>query len=90
MSMKKVMMDTRKLYQVRHTVPGHTFGQTVGYKAQLKPRAAAARIAKRLRAAGIDARISPILVNVTPVQAAYLDRRYAPKHPTVANAWVRA
>jgi len=68
---------TRKLYQVRNTRPGYTFGQTVGHKCRLLPRAAAMRVAKRLRRAGIDATISPLIVNVTPEQAAYLDRRYA-------------
>jgi hypothetical protein len=36
----------------------------------------AARIAKRLRRSGLDATISPLLVNVTPEQSAYLAARY--------------
>jgi len=70
------MAKTRKLYQIRQTPAGHTFGRTVGHKAQLKPRAVAARIAARLRKAGVDARISLVLVNTTPEQDAYLARRY--------------
>ena len=69
-------LKTRKLYQVRQTPARHSFGRTVGHKARLLPRAAAARIARRLRRAGVDAMISPLLVNVTPAQAAYLDARY--------------
>jgi hypothetical protein len=71
-----VTMRTRKLYQIRHTPVGHALGRTVGHKAQLKPRAVAARIAARLRKAGIEARISPVSVNTTPAQDAYLARRY--------------
>jgi hypothetical protein len=70
------MTKTRKLYQVRNHRAGYTFGQTVGHKCRLLPRAAAARVAKRLRRAGLDVSISPVSVNVTPAQAAYLDRRY--------------
>jgi hypothetical protein len=65
-----MMAKTRKLYQIRQTPAGHTFGRTVGHKAQLKPRAVAARIAARLRKAGVDARISLVLVNTTPEQDA--------------------
>jgi hypothetical protein len=71
------MIKTRKLYQVRNYRAGYTFGQTVGHKARLLPRSAAARIAKRLRRAGLDVKISPVTVNVTPEQAFYLDTRYA-------------
>lgn len=70
-------LKPRKLYQVRNYRAGYTFGQTVGHKARLLPRAAAARIAKRLRQCGLDVKIAPVLVNCTPEQAAYLDRRYA-------------
>lgn len=69
-------IKTRKLYQVRQTPEGYSFGRTVGHKARLMPRAVATRIAKRLRRSGIDAMISPLIVNVTPAQAAYLDARY--------------
>lgn len=71
------MTKTRKLYQVRQTPVGYTFGRTVGHKCRLLPRAVALRIAKRLRRAGIDATVSPLIVNVTPAQAAYLDARYS-------------
>jgi hypothetical protein len=66
-------MKTRKLYQIRITKPGHTFG--TGLKlAFMADSAVAARIAARLRRAGIDASISPM--EVTPEQSAYLARRY--------------
>lgn len=72
------MTKTRKLYQVRnHANGGMWSGRQVGHKARLLPRAAAMRIAKRLRKAGLFITIDPILVNVTPEQAVYLDRRYA-------------
>ncbi len=67
----------RKLYQVRHYRIGYTFGVGVGHKSRLLPRSAAARIAKRLRKSGLDVTIAPVLVNTTPEQRAYLDRRYA-------------
>lgn len=71
------MTKTRKLYQIRNHRAGHTFGQTVGHKCRLLPRAAAARIAKRLRRAGLDVTIAPVVVNCTAEQIAYLERRYA-------------
>jgi hypothetical protein len=74
---KQNMTKTRKLYQIRNYRAGYTFGTTVGHKARLLPRAAAARIAKRLCRCGLDVKISPIMVNVTPEQAYYLDARYA-------------
>lgn len=71
-------IKTRKLYQVRHHANGGLwYGRQVGHKARLLPRAAAQRVAKRLKAAGLFITIDPITVNVTPEQAAYLDRRYA-------------
>ena len=71
------MIKTRKLYQIRNYRAGYTFGQTVGYKCRLLPRAAAMRVAKRLRRSGLDIQIAPVQVNCTVEQAAYLDRRYA-------------
>lgn len=71
-------IKTRKLYQVRnHPNGGLSSGRHVGYKGRLLPRAAALRIAKRLRKSGLFITTDPITVNVTPTQAAYLDRRYA-------------
>ncbi|HWU71829.1 MAG TPA: hypothetical protein VN017_10800 [Pseudoxanthomonas sp.] len=71
-------IKTRKLYQVRnHANGGLWSGRQVGHKARLLPRAAAMKIAKRLRKSGLFITIDPIMVNVTPEQAAYLDRRYA-------------
>lgn len=69
-------IKTRKLYQIRVHHSG-CFGRQVGHKARLLPRTAALRVAKRLRKCGLDISTDPILVNVTPEQAAYLDRRYA-------------
>lgn len=72
------MSKTRKLYQVRnHPNGGLWSGRQVGHKARLLPRAAAMRIAKRLRKSGLVITVDPIMVNVTPEQAACLDRRYA-------------
>jgi hypothetical protein len=71
------MIKSRKLYQVRYYAEGATFGVTVGFKCRLMPRSAAARIAKRLRRAGLDVKISPLSVNCTPEQIAYLNQRYA-------------
>ena len=71
-------MKTRKLYAVRnHPNNGAWSGRTVGHKSRLMPRATAARVAKRLRKSGLFITIDPIVVNVTPEQIAYLDRRYA-------------
>lgn len=71
-------MKSRKLYQVRNHANGGLFnGRAVGHKARLMPRKAASRIAKRLRKAGLFITVEPMIVNVTPEQAAYLDRRYA-------------
>lgn len=69
-------MKTRKLYEVRSYQAGYTFGKTVGHKCRLVPRTAAVRIVKRLRRCGLDVHISAVVVNVTPEQIAYLDRRY--------------
>ncbi len=72
-------IKTRKLYQVRIHHFGWAFGRDVGHKCRLVPRAAAMKIAKRLRKTKkFDmVEIYPLTVNVTPEQAAYLDRRYA-------------
>ena len=68
----------RKLYTVRYeTTTGHLRARTVGHKARLLPRAAALRVVKRLKKAGVFAYVSALMVNVTPEQAAYLDRRYS-------------
>jgi len=67
---------TRKLYQIRVHRPGHTFGVQVGHKCRLLPRAQAARVARRLREAGLTVTIDPIIVKVTREQAAYLADRY--------------
>jgi len=70
-------IKTRKLYQVRnHPNGGMSSGRCVGHKARLLPRTAAMRIAKRLRKTGLFITVDPIMVNVTPEQAAYLDARY--------------
>lgn len=66
----------RKLYSVRHTPAGLVFSRPAGHKTRLLPRAAAARVAKRLSRAGLDVSISPMHVKVSPEQAAYLDHRY--------------
>lgn len=68
-------LKTRTLYLVRHHAS--TFGRHVGHKARLLPRAAAQRVAKRLRHAGLFITLDRIKVNVTPEQAAYLKRRYS-------------
>lgn len=71
-------LKARKLYQVRHHANGGLWsGKCVGHKARLLPRATALRVAKRLRKAGLFITCDPILVNLTPEQAAYLDRRAA-------------
>lgn len=71
-------LKTRKLYQVRnHGNGGLWSGRQVGHKARLLPRGAAMRVAKRLRKSGLFITCDPIMANVTPEQAAYLDRRYA-------------
>ncbi|CAN7784534.1 hypothetical protein LJR175_008410 [Variovorax sp. LjRoot175] len=67
---------TRKLFQVRIHRPGHTFGAQVGHKCRLLPRTPAARIARRLRRAGLEVTIDPIIVKLTREQACYLDHRY--------------
>jgi hypothetical protein len=70
-------IKVRKLYQVRHHAnDGLWSGRHVGYKGRLLPRAAAMRIAKRLKKAGLFITCDPVMVNVTLDQAAYLDRRY--------------
>ncbi len=73
------MTKQRKLYQVRYFAGGR-FSKQVGFKARLVPRAAANRIAKRMRKAarrqGIEIQIAPVLVNCTAEQIAYLERRY--------------
>jgi len=71
-------IKARKLYQVRNHANGGVFsGRQVGHKSRLLPRSVAARIAKRLRKSGLFITINPIMVNCTPEQCAYLDRRYA-------------
>lgn len=71
-------IKTRKLYQVRnHEGNGALRGNQVGHKCRLVPYKAARRIAKRLRAAGLFITLDAMMINVTPEQAAYLDRRYA-------------
>lgn len=70
----------RKLYQVRHHGNGGLLsGRQVGHKARLLPRAAAFRVAKRLRQAGLYVTCDPICVRVTHSQAMELHRRYAPR-----------
>jgi len=66
----------RKLYRVM-IWRGDSYGKPLGFKGRLLPRRAAQRIAKRLSRSGLSASIAPLRVNVTPPQAAYLDRRYA-------------
>ena len=73
------MLKSRKLYEIRHYRPGYVFGKTVGFKCRLLPRAAAMRVKKRLKAIGRDIEISPMIVNLTPAQCAYLDNRYPAK-----------
>lgn len=71
-------LKARKLYAVRHHANGGlSIGRVVGHKARLMPRAAALRIAKRLRKAGLVITCDAVTVNCTPEQRAYLDRRYA-------------
>ncbi|MGT2457717.1 hypothetical protein ACU4GI_32975 [Cupriavidus basilensis] len=70
-------IKSRKLYLIRHYHAGQAIGVTVGHKCRLLPRAAATRIAQRLRRSGLDVQIAPLMVNVTPEQVAYLRRRYA-------------
>ncbi len=67
---------TRKLFQIRVHRPGHTFGMQVGHKCRLLPRAPAARVARRLRQAGHEVTIDPIIVKLTREQASHLDHRY--------------
>jgi hypothetical protein len=68
---------TRKLFQIRHHPnDGACSGRQVGHKARLVPRYCAQRIASRLRRSGAFITIDPIIVNVRPAQAAYLDHRY--------------
>ncbi len=67
---RKTSLKPRKLYQVRHD------GRQVGHKARLLPRHAAQRVARRLKDAGLFVYIDPILVNVSPAEAANLARRY--------------
>lgn len=69
-------MKTRKLYSVRYYELDKVFGKHAGYKGRLLPRVAAQRVARRLRKAGLDVQISPLVVNVTPAQEDYLKRRY--------------
>ena len=71
------MIKPRKLYQVRHHANnGLWSGRHVGYKGRLLPRAAAMRVAKRLRKAGLFITVDPIMVNTTQAQRDYLDKRY--------------
>jgi aspartyl-tRNA synthetase len=74
-----MMVKQRKLYQVRY-FEGGRFSKQVGFKTRLVPRAAAMKIAKRLRKAlkklDMLVTVTPILVNCTPEQIAYLERRY--------------
>lgn len=69
-------IKTRKLYQIRIHTFGLTFGKTVGHKARILPRAAAQRVAKRLRKSGHDVELFPMLVNLTADQCTHLDARY--------------
>ncbi|MDF3881088.1 hypothetical protein [Cupriavidus basilensis] len=69
-------MKRRKLYQVRVHLAGSVFGKQVGHKCRLLPRGAARRVANRLRECGLLVTIDPLVVNLTQVEAAYLDRRY--------------
>lgn len=71
-----IQFKTRKLFQVRVHRPDHTFGEQVGHKCRLLPRVAAARVARRLRRAGLDVTIDPISVKLTPEQVSYLANRY--------------
>jgi hypothetical protein len=67
----------RTLYGVRHYPAGERFSRHVGHKGRLVPRNAAARIARRLKRAGIDAFVHPYTIHVTPEQNARLNARYA-------------
>ncbi|CAN7777719.1 hypothetical protein LJR290_007907 [Variovorax sp. LjRoot290] len=67
---------TRKLFQVRIHRPDHTFGVQVGHKCRLLPRTPAARVARRLREAGLTVTIDPIVIKLTREQASYLANRY--------------
>lgn len=69
-------LNLRKLYQVRVYAEGAVIGRHLGYKMRLLPFRPAQRVMKRLRRAGLDIMIVPILVNCTPEQVSYLDRRY--------------
>lgn len=69
------LIKTRKMYQLRNH-DGGRFGKQIGHKARLLPRGPAMQIAKRLRKSGLTISVDPIMVNTTPEQRAYLDRRY--------------
>lgn len=74
--MAAIKIRTRKLYQVRVHPAGRVFGQHVGHKGRLLPRAPAARVARRLRQSGLTVTIDPMIVKVTPQQVANLAARY--------------
>ncbi|WP_454909670.1 hypothetical protein [Variovorax gossypii] len=73
----------RKLYQVRIHREGHVFGKQVGHKCRLLPRIAAQRVASRIRRGGLMVTIDPVQVNVTPLQAVELARRYPLSSPSL-------
>lgn len=67
----------RTLYEIRHyPYMGSPHGVRVGRKARLVPLKAARRIAKRLKASGLDVEIGKYSVHLTPAQRDYLDARY--------------
>jgi hypothetical protein len=69
-------LKQRKLYQVRVYPQINGFGRHVGHKMRLLPFRPAQRVMKRLKRTGLDIVLVPVLVNCTPEQIAYLDRRY--------------
>ncbi|MGF6996695.1 hypothetical protein [Paraburkholderia sp. GAS32] len=67
----------RKLYTVRVFPTSTAYSKHVGHKGRLLPRRVAQRVLKRLEKGGkVEGYLSPLIVNCTPEQAAYLDRRY--------------
>lgn len=72
--MIKSSLKSRKLYQVRVYCGAIT--RQVGRKGRLLPRAAAVRVAQRLRRSGLFVTVDPMMINLTPLQSSAMDRRH--------------
>jgi hypothetical protein len=68
----------RKLYTVRVFPTSTAYSKHVGHKGRLLPRHAAQRVLRRISKGGkVEGYLSPLVVNCSPEEVAYLDRRYS-------------